>query len=348
MLNKKINRLKEIVRMDYIKLSNNIVWGEGNFIMKYKNDSVIGVIAYLNECKDLRGVSRFSLEDLIYNIGFKPKDGKGKINNQIQKLLGKLQKDGIIECDKDLSKIKINELIKCKIVDIIPKNDKGCDCRYFPLYFKDLDTIMNNNTTGKKATLLKVYCYISARLSRNSSDDNVKIKDTDDFTEKRIESAHFSMEDAIKDLVMTKETFNSAIKELKDLGLINYGTIGVVYKDGHAQNAENVYVLDSYWLDKALECSKKHYRAEGYTLTEKKETKQSVKNKSRKSYLKKKILKGTITEEEKLEYERLGGDLKSVIQLRQSEEDMKEEPTRVVRGNRGIGGQRSINRKNFF
>ena len=326
--------------MEYIKLSNDIIWGEGNFIMRYKNDNIIGVLIYLNECKDLRGVSRFSLEDLIIGIGLTPNCHKGQINEQITKLLAKLQKGGIIECSKDLGKVKPKEFIKCKLVDIIPKNDKGCDCKFFPLYFKDMDIIMNSDTTCKKATLLKTFCYISARLSRNSSDDNVRIKDTDDFTEKKIESAHFSMEDAIKDLVMTKETFNSAIKELKDLGLINYGTIGVVYKDGYTQNAENVYVLDSYWLDKALECSKKHYRAEGYTLTEKKETKQSVKNKSRKSYLKKKILKGTITEEEKLEYERLGGDLKSVIQLRQSEEEGMEEepPTRVVT-KRGIGGR---------
>lgn len=327
--------------MEYIKLSNNLIWGEGNYIMEYKNDNVVGVITYLNECKDLRGVSRFTLEDLIINIGLTVNSDKGKTNDQIKKLLGKLQKAGVIECNKDLNKIRPQEFIKCKIADIIPKNEKGCDCKFFPLYFKDIDVIMDNKTTCKKATLLKVFCYMSARMSRNSSDDNERIKATNDFTEKKVESAHFSMEDAIKDLVMTKETFNNAVKELKELGLIDYGTIGVVYKDGKAQNAENVYVLDSYWLDKALECSKKHYRAEGYTLTEKKETKQSVKNKSRKSYLKKKAIKGTITEEEKIEYERLGGDLKTIAQARKEEDG---EEVIKVSTKRGIGGVKPTDR----
>ena len=157
----------------------------------------------------------------------------------------------------------------------------------------------------------------------------------------------------MRDLQIDSHTWQDAIKELNELGLLFYGNIGQVKKGNLITTAGNCYCLDAKFLNGMDICSKAWYREHGYTIVaeeQKKDKKARTEAKSRRSYLRKKIRNGKITEAEIIEFAELGGNYEEeLVKLNVGNENVEEEPpTRVVRENKGIGGQKPINRKNFF
>ena len=100
-------------------------------------------------------------------------------------------------------------------------------------------------------------------------------------------------------------------------------------------------------------CSKAWYKEHGYTIVaeeQKKDKKARTEAKSRRSYLRKKIRNGKITEAEIIEFAELGGNYEEELaKLNVENENVEEEPpVRVVTTKRGIGGNKPIDRRRIF
>lgn len=329
--------------MDYLNINNKVVWNtKGDSMVTTYGDKVLQIILYLEENRNTRGISIFTLEDMIISIGYKPNKNKGKINDKVKKILANLQNDGLLISDYDLGTIKPSELVKARL--LINEVEEG----YFPIEYKVIDTIYNSETKCDKATLLKVICYISARVRRLESDAHIEANEHGNWVGEKVEYTFFKQEEAMRDLNMDSHTWQDAIKELNELGLLFYGNIGQVKKGNLMITAGNCYCLDAKFLNGMDKCSKAWYREHDYTIVaeeQKKDKKNRTEAKSRRSYLRKKIRNGKITEAEIIEFAELGGNYEEELAKLNVEE---EEPTRVVTIKRGIGGVKPTNRRNFF
>lgn len=320
--------------MDYLNINNKIVWNtKGDSMIEIYGDKVLQIILYLEENRNTRGISIFTLEDMIISIGYKPNNHKGKINDQVKKILANLQNDGLLVSDYDLGSIKPTELIKARL--LVNEIEEG----YFPIEYKVIDTIYNGETKCDKATLLKVICYISARVRRLEGEAHTEANEHGNWVGEKVEYTFFKQEEATKDLKIDDHTWQDAIKELKKLGLLFYDNIGQVKKGNLIITAGNCYCLDAKFLNGMDKCSRAWYKENGYTIVaeeQKKDKKARIEAKSRRSYLRKKIKNGKITESEIIEFAELGGNYEEELAKLNVEE---EEPTRVVTTKRGIGGK---------
>lgn len=332
--------------MEYININNKVVWGnKGDSMITKYGDKVLQIILYLEENRNTRGISLFSLEDMIISIGYTPNNHKGKINDKVKKILFNLQNDGLLVSKWDLGTIKPSELVKARL--LVNEIEEG----YFPIEYRVIDTIYNSDTKCDKLTLLKAQCYITARVRRLEDEAHTEANEHDNWVGEKVEYTFFKQEEATRDLEIDDHTWQDVIKELNELGLIFYGNIGQVKKGNLITTAGNCYCLDAKFLKGMDRCSRAWYKDHGYTIVadkQKKDKKARTEAKSRRSYLRKKIKSGKITEAEIIEFEELGGDyageLAKLNVVTEEVEEVEEEPTRVVRVNRGIGGTKP-NRK---
>ena len=330
--------------MEYININNKVVWNtKGDSMITKYGDKILQIILYLEENRNTRGISLFSLEDMIISMGYTPNRAKGKINDKVKKILDNMQKDGLLVSDCDLGSIKPTEFIKARLV--INEVEEG----YFPVEYKVIDTIYNNETKCDKSTLLKVQCYITARVRRLESDAHIEANEHGNWVGEKVEYTFFKQEEAMRDLKIDSHTWQDAIKELKELGLLFYNNIGQVKKGNLIITAGNCYCLDAKFLKGMDKCSRAWYKQNGYTIVEeeqKKDKKARTEAKSRRSYLRKKIKSGKITEAEIIEFTELGGNYEEELAKLNTEQ---EEPTRIEKVTRGIGGVKPNRRmKNIF
>ena len=257
----------------FIKLPNNLIWtydeGEVSLtsVLGSKTIMVLSNLAF--RCNPL-GMCGFTLEDIIIDLGYKPKAGKGKMNEQIKDLLVELEKIGYItEVSAPISDIKSNTFVRCRINNNIPKNEDGDDCNFFKLYYKDYVKIIDLVSTCKKDIILNSYCYINSRIKHRGK-DNRSVGQYSWRSEGKAEYTYFTYEEAVKDLGITEVTFKENIEILSQYELIAYGNIGLIKKDDKTRMANNVYVVDIEELKPALNDSKYYYTENGYEILGKK------------------------------------------------------------------------------
>lgn len=244
----------------FLKVNNNIIWNcnDGdNTTLKNINDKVVYILGYLycNTTKTHRTV--FSIEDMIEYAGLKVDTHKGKSVEQFRNTLIAMEKEGlIIDCSKDLSKVKYDVLVRCDIKDDYEDN-------FFKLCSDKIVDIIDNKTKSKKITLINVYSYINARLYHRKEGES-SIKEGG-----KAECCFLSDEMFTKDLLIAKNTLHKALEDLKELGLIFYDNIGLVANSKGKTMATNVYVLNDEELKVGLDQSKKYYKDSGYSCTKK-------------------------------------------------------------------------------
>lgn len=265
-----------MVKYDYndyfIKLPNNLIWAcekdEISLVKAIGSKTTMVLSSLVFRCNPL-GICGFTLEDLIIELGYTPKTGKGKINEQIKGILIELEKIGYIEnigfpiCD-----IKGNTFVKFKINNNIPLNEKGEEVNFFKLYYKDFEKMININHDCKKDVLLNSYCYISSRIKHRAKDDR-----TESYgmrTEGKAEYTYFTYEEAMEDLTVVEATFKENIDILAELKLIAFDNVGLIKKNDKIRVANNVYVVDIEELDYAINDSKFYYEENGYEVLGKK------------------------------------------------------------------------------
>ncbi|MGY0372496.1 hypothetical protein [Clostridium sp. JNZ J1-5] len=227
----------------------------------------------------------FTIKDMITSCGLKPKsgrdkDGNGKVNIQFKEILSDLQSKGIIETHKKLKleNVNIDTYINCTFNMPIDKDpDNNNNTNFFTILHENYLEIMDRYS-GKlnKLTLLEVYYYINARLSRREviTYDGKRMSNDIQVNGGKAECFYDSYGSIVKHLKITENTWNIYIKELQSMGLVYYDNIGLVKKDGRTHIANNVYVVDENELSEALKQSKLFYETNGFIVLGKKTAKE--------------------------------------------------------------------------
>ena len=250
---------------NFIMLPNNLVWSHKDKDKTMYNifgDKLPYVLSFLVSIRDRRSISRFTLKYLIENSGNKIDRHKGKNLDKFKELLSLLQTYKYIECDIDLSKVKENDFIVCKVLldfktkeVTIQDNDETIIENKFTEFFKiDIDEyyrLIENTSKLDTCTLVNIYFYIVARISNKNNKAKV---------------CYMSIDNILKDLNISKNTLTKYISYLKDNKFIYFDNIGTIEKDGKKLTSNNVYSLDKDNLKLGLEESKIYYKVQGYTI----------------------------------------------------------------------------------
>ena len=250
---------------NFIMLPNNLVWSHKDKDKTMYNifgDKLPYVLSFLVSIRDRRSISRFTLKYLIENSGNKIDRHKGKNLDKFKELLSLLQTYKYIECDIDLSKVKENDFIVCKVLldfktkeVTIQDNDETIIENKFTEFFKiDIDEyyrLIESNSKLDTCTLVNIYFYIVARISNKNNKAKV---------------CYMSIDNILKDLNISKNTLTKYISYLKDNKFIYFDNIGTIEKDGKKLTSNNVYSLDKDNLKLGLEESKIYYKVQGYTI----------------------------------------------------------------------------------
>ncbi|WP_317412209.1 hypothetical protein [Clostridium baratii] len=149
--------------MNFIKIPNEMIVGERTIIKKYGIKALL-VYIYLEKHKTLRGDIYLSLGNCIKECGFKLNNHKGKTNEQFRNILVGFKKEDIISTDIDLTKVKINDLIKCTIQEVEDK--------FFILTDTEIEKILNHDCKEDKVNILGVYAEIKARINRKAKGES--------------------------------------------------------------------------------------------------------------------------------------------------------------------------------
>lgn len=264
----------------FIKLPNNLIWayteGEMSITKSMNNKTILVLSNLMFRCNPL-GVCYFTLEDLVTDLGYKPKTGKGKINEQIKDILVQLEAmDFIKEASIPIPDIKFGTFVKCKINNNIPKDEEGGDVEFFKIYYRNYIKLINLDIKSDKDILLNSYCYINSRIKHRGKDDR-SIGTYSWRNEGKAEYTYFTYDEAVKDLGVTEATFKENIDILAQNELIAYDNIGLVKKDDKTRMANNVYVIDLEELKPALNDSKFYYKEHDYEILGKKSSEDTKK-----------------------------------------------------------------------
>ena len=250
---------------NFIMLPNNLVWSyedkDKTMYIKF-GDKVPYVLSFLVSIRDRRSISRFTLKYLIENSGNKIDRHKGKNLDKFKELLSLLQTYKYIECDTDLSKVKENDFIVCKVLldfktkEVTTKEDnmiitENKYTEFFKIDINEYYRLIESNSKLDTCTLINIYFYIVARLRH---EDNKSIV------------CYMSNQEILNDLNISKNTLNKYLSYLKDNEFIYFDRIGNVENNGKTIHTRNVYALDKDNLKLGLEESKVYYTLQGYTI----------------------------------------------------------------------------------
>lgn len=250
---------------NFIMLPNNLVWSHKDKDKTMYNifgDKVPYIISYLVAERNRISISRFTLKDLIESCGLKCKNGKNGTIDIFKDLLSTLQIYEYIKCDTDLSIIKPNDFIKCKVLldfktkEVTVQEDEEIIIEnkfteFFKIDINEYYRLIESNSKLDTCTLVNIYFYIVARLRHEENKPTV---------------CYMSYYDILKDLNISKNTLTKYLNYLKDNEFIYFDRIGNVENNGKIIHTRNVYSLDEYNLKLGLEESKTYYKIEGYTI----------------------------------------------------------------------------------
>lgn len=250
---------------NFIMLPNSLVWSyetKDKTMINILGDKVPYIISYLVVERNRISISRFTLKDIIESCGLKCKNGTNGTVDKFKELLSILQAYKYIECDTDLSKIKPNDFIKCKVLldfntkEVIIKEDgetitENKKKDFFKIDVYEYYRLLENTSKLDTCTLINIYFYIVARLRHEENKPAV---------------CYMSYDNILKDLNISKNTLNKYLTYLKDNKFIYYDNIGTVEKGNKKLTANNVYSLNESDLILGLEESKSYYKDLGYTI----------------------------------------------------------------------------------
>lgn len=295
--------LRTKIKDNFIIIDYNVCRKDGKVnSMVYDNEYLLGVVSYLSIHSDGYSQAFLNINDLVTELGYKPDRHKGKINSKIKDTLQYLVNIGCVECLEDINTIRADKYFKVFVdTDILLSKKEGKKNNFAKLDYKVIDKIFKSETKHKKTQLFNVYVNLLSRKFPHEFNGNIKC-----------EMCFPSLEQISEDINMSINTIKLILKELQELKLVFYDTIGDIKSDMNGFiTANNVYVFKKEDLENALTLSRKHYYESGFFETKNRkqlsEEEKAEKNrrKVRKSRLKKKINEGKATQEEIEEYEQL-------------------------------------------
>lgn len=170
--------MKEIE--NYIKLSNNLFYGEDSLFKLVKEYNILNIMYYISSNLNNKNIVHFTLENLIIESNLKPNNHKGKTNTIFINILQKLQNNNFIDvleynkslnfdtCNRKINTYKPKELIICRLnIDLSNKFTICTDKEYHNIMFYKENNI--NNTK-----LLYYYLYLKSRTYRKVNDTDTR------------------------------------------------------------------------------------------------------------------------------------------------------------------------------
>lgn len=222
------------------------------------------VISYLTCTTNKLEKCYFSLEDLIITSGCSLRTGANRTNEKFKNIIRKLIDYELLNLNTNIDKINLTKLLKGRVILPYDINEKGHKINWFSLDMNNYLKIIDSETKLNKMTLINIYFYILARIiKRNDGISNISITGgmAEVFWEKQ--------DNISKDLSISKQTLNTYLKFLKELGLIHYGNIGKIKRDKIIMEAPNVYAINEDELKYGLKQSLFYWENQGWKLISK-------------------------------------------------------------------------------
>lgn len=206
-------------------------------ISERDNDKVLLIFMYMHSNTTQSNNINFTLKDMICECGFKPRSGKGNINEVFKTILNYLNKKGYFgNNDIDFMNIKVNQFIKVNN-NYFDTNEEGNKINYFILDDEEIEDIYNINNVDSKKLLLH-YASLKSRIYNATSDTDTKAK-----------VCYATVEDMSKDISLSKDTIDVYNKILVDNDLIYIDNAGKFRKINNGnriyKQSANTYTLTS-------------------------------------------------------------------------------------------------------
>lgn len=151
----------------FIKITNSLFYttneGEQSILEDCDyNPKTLSVLDYLYTNTNRKGISYFTLEDIIKSSGFEFNSKKTKQIKAWKDILVIFQERGLITSSIDMSKIKSTNMYYCNInIDLSEK--------FSILYESEKDIILNQSFESvDKTKLLIHYCYLKSRMYKRN------------------------------------------------------------------------------------------------------------------------------------------------------------------------------------
>jgi predicted transcriptional regulator len=282
---------------------------QGSIINTIQDDKVIIILHELYVNSSFRRTYNLNLDFFIEQCGYQVNQ---KSKKNFEQVLNKLKDNKLINFDSINNKI-----ISIDIEPLILKSSKN----YFILTDEEINTFKNVKDLRLRITLLKVYTYLKATTTKRSINEktgekyNIQVIGVPQVTWQSYEYIE-------KFINIGQAHLKTYIDKLKELGLIDYASCGKKYhsKDKYKKLSEcpNVYTItnlnecgNEQELELGLKQCKNWLEEENGWIV----TKTNYKNNDRKTNgkiggLTKKLNKGTITDKQKEELDKLKQEYK--------------------------------------
>lgn len=283
------------IEENFIKVMNGMLIGEENLIKKFGDKSLL-VYIYLQKHLTLRDKCYITLANCIEESGYKKDNHKNATNEQFRNILIGFKKEGIINTDMDLKKVKINDLIICTV--------KKVEDKFFILTDEEIDKIINYKGKEDKLNLLKVFCDIKTRMYKKGF-----------LMDKKYEVSFPSYIKICKETGITAyKSIHTYIKILVKLNLIRYKNLGsrVNTETGEIRFDNNTYTIYKEGWEDEIDGAIKLYKSKNEELGWKyKNIKDNRSLAGKKTQILKKINSNTAIEEDYMQLDYINQKLKN-------------------------------------
>ena len=256
------------------QMDNRLVWSPNgeNILFKSTPEETFDLMLYVTLVYhvSVMGVVESTIPRLAKKMGYKPRNGKGNINDKIKKSIERLADNMFIE-------YYIDEKIYC-----IKLNVRTSEKQFFRLHYYTIDKILGigfiddldaeiiegNTKYTDRAKALYVYCYLCARMSYQTRMKYNFNGDADDGEEMKFAISYPSYEEICEDCSISKSTLIKLIRYFELDNLLFTANIGLLKMDNEKAMANNYYVLNYEDLAEANQFALKFYKGNGYDVTD--------------------------------------------------------------------------------
>lgn len=241
-----MNTAKEVYsnNVDYFtRIPNEFI--QKNLSAEYGLNRIFLIIyIFIDRNRTYEDLSHISIGDILRRCGYKITRRKPKLFYEIIKCLLFLKENCFIDTSFNLYSIGYDDLIQIKIIS----KNFDAQSNFTKLYGKDLDTILNSESTLNKENILVAFLYINSYIGcRKRNEDGSEKENAKEYPEAFFKSIKHMSEE----LAMSKDTINQCIEYLTTSSethnaLLIKREVGSVQPDKTKppQNIPNIYVLN--------------------------------------------------------------------------------------------------------
>ena len=241
-------------------IPNQLFYGadeKESLFQQHKDYKLLCVMDYLYINTNRRGISVFSLENMIVESGFVPKRGKGKSIEQFKEILKFLQFNNVIDNTLNVDDMGLKDFMTCTYQGI-KKNKDGNNICFTMLKDEYKEKILSyKDTKIDNLKLLFYFCYLSSRMYKRSSDGNIECIGG------HAEVCFPSYKTISDDIAIKDDTIKQYNDILVGLDLIKIGNIGLYYnvndKNKIPKESPNFYALCNNKENSELEYAMQMY-----------------------------------------------------------------------------------------